>query len=1486
MTKHTGQLDGKPITDQAARREYVRKWIARQQRKLAVGLGGTVLMLPLLAEAQTAGMVDAASLQGVRSVQVNPDGSAQITLTNGQVVNVGAAEVQIAADGTVMISSAAAELVAELALAAGPGLAGAGAGALAGLGGLAVAAAAAGSGGGDGVPEIAVLNSGAFSGASPAIASAVFSSFPELQEGDRVFISIGEDGEEFEVEINEDGAILFPADLDLSELQGPQSIAFRVTREVEVPVLDEDGEPVLDDDGEPQNETVQQQVAAGSANAVIDTIPPEITITTPISDDDVLNAAEQGENLVIEGTAERAEDGQIVTLTFNGVEFTAAVAGEAWSVTIPAATLGGLADDATVEITANVSDAAGNPAEEAAATITTDFTAELTLNEVVIETLNKFIGVEISGSSEGVEEGRTVTVTFDGTDYTTTTQADGTWSVDIPAAVIDALADETAVAISASVSDAAGNPASDSTSSTTDFSTPALAITSPVSGGFLNADTIGNELVVSGSAIEGSVVTVTLNGLVPKEVTADEDNRWTVTYLPGELPEEDGPFDIDATTELGNTEINAPTVTLTIDTVTPDEPTLSLANDTGAMDGLTSDGEVAVSGLEAGATAEYSTDGGTTWIPFEGNSFTLEGDGDKVVIARQTDAAGNTSANSSELEFTLDTTAPDAPMLALQNDTGAVDGLTSDGEITVSGLEADSTREYSTDGGTTWISFTGNSFTLAGDGEKSVIVRQIDGAGNVSGSSTPLVFTLDTVAPATPTLALTEDTGTAPGQTSNGEVSVSGLEDGAIREYSTDGGGLWVVFEGDTITLTGDGEKSIIVRQTDGAGNVSDSSDELEFTLDTTPPVITITSLAGIAAGGELTAADLLDGDNAALDSITLAGTTDFPSDATVVITVSFGDATLETTVNGGDWVLEIPATTVTAQLGGRDSVTIVAETSDGAGNTGTGSLGLDVDLSVPSITIDAPEDGFVIGLDEFENGLTISGTTENVAEGQIVTITVKDGPDDDEGFEATATVGADGSWSLFITPQQVQGAEDQLSSTLSVSVTDPSFPIPATASIGISTDIPPQITVDPIGEDGALIIADILESGAITFSGTTRGVQEGQRVTLFIDEGDGPEPVFENPDDRPTVDANGNWTVTINDPNLDGVEAGRAFKFSAQVSNASGRSVETDATVVAYAAADYMLLGASVVTVGPAAGALEFVFRLDPRTELPDDFGIALGEALSFNPEVASYAAIPAPQYIAGLTSATNTEGVADGKIIFGGVGFLNPFDAETGEPIDLFSQNLIRFRLFHDNIDEAIVLGVESQVGGTYDFVYGTNGADTITAGVFDATLRGRGGNDQIDVSAPGVNTIIFEGGSVANGFDTVTGFTLGGALADRFLIAFDTFPQDVLRGAGTDFQVTSGGAVGADVGLLVFTTALSDLGDATIETAIGSLTGLSNGDNLFVLIGDGTDAVLTAIEVAGGTVSVSTGSGTAYARFEGIGDLAGFTSANILGFEQHNV
>ncbi|WP_232464825.1 Ig-like domain-containing protein, partial [Burkholderia ubonensis] len=289
----------------------------------------------------------------------------------------------------------------------------------------------------------------------------------------------------------------------------------------------------------------------------------------------------------------------------------------------------------------------------------------------------------------------------------------------------------------------------------------------------------------------------------------------------------------------GNTS-SATSFSFTLDTSAA-APGVALTTDSGssASDHITNVGTLNLSGVETGATVEYSIDGGHTWS----TSFSAT-EGLNDIQVRQIDVAGNTSSATS-FSFTLDTSAA-APGVALTTDSGssASDHITNVGTLNLSGVEAGATVEYSIDGGHTWSA----SFSAV-EGVNDVQVRQTDIAGNTS-SATSFSFTLDTSA-AAPGVALAVDSGSSAVDhiTNVGTLNLSGVETGATVEYSTDGGHTW-----STSFSATEGVNDVQVRQTDIAGNTSDPT-SFSFTLDTSAaaPGVALTTDSGSSAVDHIT---------------------------------------------------------------------------------------------------------------------------------------------------------------------------------------------------------------------------------------------------------------------------------------------------------------------------------------------------------------------------------------------------------------------------------------------------------------------------------------------------------------------------------------------------------------------------------------------------------------------------------------------------------
>ncbi|MCH7330581.1 beta strand repeat-containing protein, partial [Acinetobacter modestus] len=189
---------------------------------------------------------------------------------------------------------------------------------------------------------------------------------------------------------------------------------------------------------------------------------------------------------------------------------------------------------------------------------------------------------------------------------------------------------------------------------------------------------------------------------------------------------------------------------------------------------------------------------------------------------------------------------------------------------------------------------------------------------------------------------------------------------------------------------------------TDVAGNSSSVNDSQSYTVDTTAPVVTLTDLST----NDQTPA--------------LSGTIDDPT-ATVVVNVNGTDYTA--TNNGdGTWTLAdntLPLLAIAAY-----PVTVTA--TDTAGNIGTDTGTLTIDVTAPTVTFD----------DLTTNDATpqLTGTTDDPTATIVVTV---------NGINYTATNNGDGTWTLAdnTLPSLADGGY-----TVTVTATDPA------GNIGLDT--------------------------------------------------------------------------------------------------------------------------------------------------------------------------------------------------------------------------------------------------------------------------------------------------------------------------------------------------------------------------------------------------------------------------------------------------
>ncbi|MBJ8873363.1 Ig-like domain-containing protein, partial [Citrobacter braakii] len=180
----------------------------------------------------------------------------------------------------------------------------------------------------------------------------------------------------------------------------------------------------------------------------------------------------------------------------------------------------------------------------------------------------------------------------------------------------------------------------------------------------------------------------------------------------------------------------------------------------------------------------------------------------------------------------------------------------------------------------------------------------------------------------------------------------------------------------------------------DKAGNPA--SVDHNLTVDVTVPAVTINTIAGddVINVAEHNQAQIISG------SATGAAAGD-------KVTVTIGGQTYTTVLDAaGNWSVGVPASVIAGLSDG--SVTVTASVTDAAGNTGSGTHNVTVDTGLPSVGFDTLSGDNVLNAVEKGQDLSASGTSANLAEGTLITVTLN-------GKQYTATTAANGSWSLTV---------------------------------------------------------------------------------------------------------------------------------------------------------------------------------------------------------------------------------------------------------------------------------------------------------------------------------------------------------------------------------------------------------------------------------------------------------------------------------------
>ncbi|WP_423750508.1 Ig-like domain-containing protein [Enterobacter hormaechei] len=898
---------------------------------------------------------------------------------------------------------------------------------------------------------------------------------------------------------------------------------------------------------------------SNTANLLVDTALPTVTINT-VAGDNVINAAEVAAGQTLSGTVANAEAGNTVTVTIGGHSYTATVQNNlSWSVNVPSDVLTALGNG-SLSVTATVTNGHGNTGTGEREIAIDANLPGLRVNTVagddVINTIEHAQNLIVSGSSDGLAPGTALTVTVNGKDYAATVLADGTWRAAIPSTDVSAWPEGT-VKISVTGDSAAGNPITISHDVTVDLATVAISINALATDDVINAAEKGADLVLSGATTNeeaGQTVTISLNGRI-YTTTVDDSGNWTYTVPSADLA---GLKDGDASVQVSVTNVNGNSASAgreySVDATAPSVTITTIATDD-ILNATEAQSDLAISGTstaEAGQTLTVSLNGKdyTTTVSANG-SWTLNvpaadlaglTDGSVTVTASVSDKAGNPA--SVDHTLTVDVTVPAVTIHTVAGDdvinaaehnqaqivrgsaTGAAAGDTV--TVTIGG------QSYTTvlDAAGNWsVGVPANVISGLSDGSVTVTASVTDAAGN-TGSGTHNV-TVDTGVPSVSFNAISDDNvlnAVEKGQ----DLSVSGtsanLAEGTVvtvilngKNYTatTAADGTWslTVPAADLASL-GEANYTLSATATNGVGNsVSNTANLL---VDTALPTVTINTVAGdnVINAAEVAAGQTLSGKVANAE----AGNT---------VTVTIGGNTYTATVQSDlTWSVNVPESVLTA-LGNGD-LTVSATVTNGHGNTGTGERDITIDASLPGLRVNTVAGDDVINSIEHGQNLIVSGTSDGLAAGTTLTVTVN-------GKTYAASVLADGSWTAAIPAADVGALA---AGTMTVTVAGQSAAgNPVSISHDVTVDLAAvAISIDAIATDDVINAA---EKGAdLVLSGSTSNVEENQIVTI----------TFGGKSYTAKVDADGNWTASVPSSDLAGLKDGDA-SVQVSITNAHGNS-------------------------------------------------------------------------------------------------------------------------------------------------------------------------------------------------------------------------------------------------------------------------------------------------------------------------------------------
>jgi hypothetical protein len=391
--------------------------------------------------------------------------------------------------------------------------------------------------------------------------------------------------------------------------------------------------------------------AAGNTSTItqtvnVDTEAGSLTISSnPIEGDDVINAVEASDGVVLSGTSDA---GAVVQVTMGGVTHSVVTnAAGVWQANFAASEIP--AGTYVADITATTTDAAGN-----VRTVTDSVNVDTNVDNMSVNTVEGDDIVSGAEQSNGVavtgttEVGSSVVITIGGQSVNGMVDANGNWTANFGAAQIPT--GEYTTDVSVTSTDAAGNVKTITTSVQIDTLVNELSLSSaPVEGdNVVNQAEAADGINLSGQVEPGSTVMVDFEGTT-LAANVDAAGNWSIAIPATAIPA--GSYDADITVMATDAVGNTATIsdTLAIDTDAPTGPVIaSYTRDGDGIRGISTESSIDdLSVVQVNADGSI-TDVSATQIDIQQlgeTNFTFNSevpDGSHLIVS-STDSAGNSS---------------------------------------------------------------------------------------------------------------------------------------------------------------------------------------------------------------------------------------------------------------------------------------------------------------------------------------------------------------------------------------------------------------------------------------------------------------------------------------------------------------------------------------------------------------------------------------------------------------------------------------------------------------------------------------------------------------------------------------------------------------------------------------------------------------------------------------------------------------------------